>query len=85
MPEGVAMEPGWRRLEVQGPLPFTAVGVLADLAAALSQAEIPIFTISTYETDHLLMKEDHLDLAVRALGSAGHRIAPEGQPSEGSP
>jgi UDP-3-O-acyl-N-acetylglucosamine deacetylase len=38
----------------------------------LAQAGIPIFAISTYERDYVLVKSVDLRRAVRALGAAGH-------------
>ena len=50
-------------------------GVLAGLTAPLAAAGISIFAISTYDTDYLLVREDDLARAVRALRDAGHSIS----------
>ena len=50
-------------------------GVLAGLTAPLAAAGISIFAISTYDTDYLLVREDDLGRAVRALRAAGYDIA----------
>ena len=50
-------------------------GVLAGLTAPLAAAGISIFAISTYDTDYLLVREDDLGRAVRALRDAGHSIS----------
>ncbi len=73
-PAGSRSEGPWRRLEVAGPLDFALTGVLSALAEPLAEAGIPIFVLSTFDTDHLLVREDELDAAVRALESAGHRL-----------
>ncbi len=74
VPPEVKTERGWRVLEVQGPLDFALVGVLASLAEALARAAISLFAISTFDTDYILVKEEKLDRAVRALESAGHQV-----------
>ncbi len=74
VPEGMAAERGWRWLRVVGPLDFSAVGILAGIAAPLAREGVSIFVLSTYETDHLLLREADLDRAVEALQGEGYRI-----------
>jgi len=62
---------GWGALEVEGPLEFTIVGLLAELTAVLANAEISVFALSTFDTDYLLVPGDRLDEAVERLGEAG--------------
>src|SRR5690348_15108586 len=64
----------WRCLKVQGPLEFSLVGVLASLADPLARAGVPIFAISSYDTDHILVKAGNLERAIGALRGAGHKI-----------
>jgi hypothetical protein len=78
VPPGVRSERGWRRLEVAGPLDFSLVGVLAALVDPLAHAGIPVFAVSTFDTDHLLIKAVDLDRAVEALKAAGHTIVGAG-------
>lgn len=73
-PEDARSEGPWRALKVQGPLDFALTGILAALAAPLAEAGIPIFALSTFDTDYLLVRSECLDLAVEALRAAGHRI-----------
>jgi hypothetical protein len=75
VPVGATAEPGWRCLKVEGPLPFEMTGILAALSAPLAKAEIPIFVVSTYDTDYLLVKGADLDNACVALRGEGHVIA----------
>ena len=65
---------GWRCLRVNGPLDFELVGVLASVLRALADAGISIFAISTYETDHILVRAEYLDQAVQSLRDAGHHV-----------
>jgi uncharacterized protein len=74
VPSDVQAEPGWRALSVRGPLPFHLTGVLASLAAPLAEAGVPIFVLSTHDTDWLLVGHDRVVDACAALEGAGHRI-----------
>ncbi len=65
---------GYRAVRVAGVLGFDLVGVLAAIAGPLAQAGISIFTISTYDTDYVLVKAADLAAAVAALEQAGHRV-----------
>ncbi len=71
---GMRVEAGWRVLRVAGPLDFSLTGVLSALSTPLAQAGIPIFAISTYDTDIIMVKEPTLEAAVRALRAAGNRV-----------
>ena len=74
VPEGESAERGWRVLEVSGPLDFSLTGVVASLVVPLAEAGVPIFLISTFETDYVLVRGTDLDDAYEALESAGHAI-----------
>ena len=74
LPDDVRIEDDWRALKVQGPLDFSLVGVLADLAGALARAGVSIFALSTFDTDYLLVKSADLPAALDALKRAGHQI-----------
>ncbi len=68
-------EKGWRGLMVRGPLDFSLVGILAALSAALAAAGIPIFALSTFDTDYLLVKEEDLFHAVEVLTASGCEVS----------
>jgi hypothetical protein len=74
VPDGVRCEREWRCLKLAGPIPFTAVGVLASLVKPLADAGISVFAISTFDTDYLLVKEMDLAKAAAALRQAGHTV-----------
>lgn len=74
VPAGVTREGGWRALRVRGPLVFDLVGVLASLTAPLAAAGVPVFSISTFDTDVVLVRGADLDAAVGALRAAGHAV-----------
>ena len=61
------VDKSWRALKVDGPLPLTMTGVTARLTTPLGSAGIPVFALSTYDTDYLLIKSEHLERAVALL------------------
>ncbi len=61
------VDKGWRALKVDGPLPLTMTGLTAKLTTPLASAGIPVFALSTYDTDYLLVKLEHLERAVSLL------------------
>lgn len=71
VPEGCREERSWRCLKVKGPLALGLVGVLASLAKPLAEAEIPIFAVSTFDTDYLLVTRNDLGKAVEVLRRSG--------------
>ncbi len=74
VPEGAKVDGGWRLLTVRGPLEFTLTGIMASLAGSLAAAGVPIFAVSTFDTDHILVKQADLERAVTALREAGHEV-----------
>ncbi len=74
VPEAARSELGWRCLKVRGPLAFELTGVLASLASPLAKARVPLFALSTFDTDYLLVPGEALATALDALGAAGHRL-----------
>jgi hypothetical protein len=74
VPGDASAERGWCALEVAGPLDFSLTGVVSSLVAPLAEEQIPLFLISTFETDYLLVREPDLHRSVEALTSAGHSV-----------
>lgn len=72
VPEGVRNERDWVGLKLEGPFPFSMTGVLTSFLEPLAEAGIPIFAVSTFDTDYVLMKREKLEQAVDVLGRAGH-------------
>ena len=60
--------------EVAGPLDFALTGVLSTLLAPLAEAEISVFTLSTFDTDWILVRAGKADEADAAWQAAGHTI-----------
>ena len=54
-----------------GPLDFALTGILARLTAPLAAAGVPVFALSTFDTDYLLVREADAGRAVTAWLQAG--------------
>ena len=74
VPAGVRVERDWVALKLDGPFPFAMTGVLTSFLQPLAEAGVPIFVVSTFDTDYVLMKRDKLEAAIKALGAAGHEM-----------
>lgn len=73
VPTQVQHQPGWACLQLAGPFAFNLTGVLASFLQPLAEAEVPIFAISTFDTDWVLIPAHKLATALAALQAAGHR------------
>jgi hypothetical protein len=67
------VETGWAALKLKGPFPFEMSGVLESFLEPLARAQVPIFAISTFDTDYVLIKWEDMARALEALGAAGHK------------
>lgn len=74
VPAAARASRGWRALVVAGPLDHALTGILASIAAPLAEAGIPIFAVSTFDTDYVLVPADRAGDAAGALREAGHRL-----------
>jgi len=66
-PAGAKVEEGWRAFKVQGPLDFSLTGVLSSLLGSLAEAKISVFTVATFDTDYILVREAELAAATAVL------------------
>jgi hypothetical protein len=74
VPAGIRHEGNWRCLGVKGPLDFGLTGILACLSMVLAQVGVGVFSLSTFDTDYLLVKDGEVAQATRALSEAGHHV-----------
>lgn len=74
IPPKLKQETGYRIVRVEGQLDFALVGILASITAPLAQAGVSIFTVSTYDTDYVMFKDDKREPALAALRAAGHTV-----------
>jgi len=67
----IEIEKDWKILTFDMVLPFGLVGFLAKVSKVLVDEKIPIFAISAYSTDHILVKEKNLKRAKEKLKEIG--------------
>ncbi len=70
--EGVLeREDGWLAFRICGQLDFSLIGILSRVSAALADAGVGIFAVSTYDTDYVLFKKEKLNAVRAALSELG--------------
>ncbi|MCD6290377.1 MAG: ACT domain-containing protein [Anaerolineae bacterium] len=79
---GAAVEPGWRLITLEQTISLDVAGYLAPLAQALAAEGIPLLVVSAFSTDHLLVREEHLERALEALQRVIDKAAGELPPGE---
>jgi hypothetical protein len=67
----IEVEENWKILTFDMVLPFGLVGFMAKISGVLAEEKIPIFVISAFSTDHVLVKEKDLLKAIKKLKSLG--------------
>jgi uncharacterized protein len=72
VPLGNAHEGGWTCLKLEGPFAFSETGILSSFIRPLAEKGVPIFALSTFDTDYVLVKQESLEEAVATLLTAGH-------------
>jgi hypothetical protein len=73
LPRNVDSPQHWICLKLEGPFPFSQTGVLLSFIEPLSAKGVPIFAISTYDTDYVLIQEE-FGWAIDVLREAGHEL-----------
>ena len=74
IPNDVAAGPRWACLKLEGPFLFSQTGVLLSFIQPLSGNGVPIFAVCTYDTDYVLIQEEHMGGVVELLRHAGHEL-----------
>ena len=73
-PAGAEIDGTWAALYAAGPIPFGLTGVVTSLVAPLSAAGCPVFVVSTFDGDILMVPSQQYDQARRLLHTAGHSL-----------
>jgi hypothetical protein len=60
--------------QVRGPLDPDAIGILASLLTPLAEEGIPVYTLSTFDTDWILVRLVDGDKATEAWRRRGHAV-----------
>jgi uncharacterized protein len=74
MPQGVRCDRDWVCFQFLGPFAFDQTGIALSVIRPLSEGDVGIFLISTFDTDYLLIKRPLLERAKRLLQEAGHML-----------
>ncbi len=75
IPGEIHYNSAWRILKIAGPLALSLTGIIAEIADIFKNINIPIFTISTYDTDYILIKDIDLNTGIKALEEKGHIVS----------
>lgn len=71
----IRRDDGWRAFRIQGVLDFSLVGILSKIASVLAEHGIPIFAVSTYNTDYVFIKEENYQRGLEILETSGYDIS----------
>lgn len=74
VPQSVKHEAGWTCFKFLGPFAFDETGIALAVIRPLSEADVGIFLVSTFDTDYLLVKSENVGRARALLEGAGHRL-----------
>ncbi len=74
VPDTVKAEHDFACFRVMGKLEFDVIGVIAAISKILAESEIPILSVSTYNTDYFLIANANLVSARLSLSRAGYEI-----------
>jgi hypothetical protein len=74
VPAGTRQDPGWTCFRLVGPFAFGETGIVLSVIQPLSKNGIGIFVVSTFDSDHLLVKLEDADRARILLVEAGHQL-----------
>ncbi len=72
IPEAVQSDRGWRCFKFIGPFAFDDSGIMLAVIRPLSEDGIGVFVVSTFDGDHLLVKQEYLERTQILLQGAGH-------------
>jgi hypothetical protein len=76
LPTDVQSSHRWQCFKLEGPFPFSMTGVLLSFIEPLSSSGVPIFAISTYDTDYVFIQDEYVGMALTGLQEAGHELWP---------
>lgn len=66
-PAGIKKAENWKGFKIEGPLDFSITGILAALSKTLADNQIPLFCVSTFDTDYILVESKYYEKAKLVL------------------
>ena len=70
----IERDDGWKGFRVEGVLDFSLTGILSGLSGILADRGIPIFAVSTFNTDYILVKAENFEKALAVLSAEGYTV-----------
>ena len=70
-----AVEKGFRAFRLDGTIPHAVSGILSNMTKPLADAGVSVFSLFTYDTNYLLVKQADVDRASAALERAGFAVS----------
>ena len=74
VPADVKSQRGFAAMPIVGQEDMATIGIFAKLTTALAEARLPVFVLSTYDTDYLMVRAQFAAQAADALIGAGCSI-----------
>ena len=63
---------GFSGFRISGTLAFSEIGIIAEVTEILAGAAVPVFVVSSFDTDYFFVPSERFDAAVDALVVRGH-------------
>ena len=70
----ILSQPSWRCFQIDAVMDFDTVGIMAEFSSLLAKADIPLMAVCSFETDYLLVQDQHLENSMRVFRAAGHQV-----------
>lgn len=64
----------WKCFRIQGILDFSLIGIISKISTTLAENKIELFTVSTFNTDYVLVKKKNFEKALNLLSANGYNI-----------
>ena len=74
VPGDVRCSADWGCLKLVGPFALDDTGIVASVTTVIANAGIGVFVVSTFDGDHLLVKEKDFEATLGALNARGHIV-----------
>jgi uncharacterized protein len=74
IPDSVQSSLDWACFKLLGPFAFDETGIVLRVIEPLSRNGVGVFVVSTYDGDHVLVKNQDLERSKSLLVQAGHEI-----------
>ena len=72
VPEGVECQRDWRAFRISGTLDFSLIGIISRITGILADAAVPVFVLSTFDTDYFLVPNELAEIAQQQLREFGY-------------